>query len=90
MSNFRFELNINGLRELMKSGEMQDALQEAGNAVAGQGSSMSGEPYGTKVVTASYVSICQVFPQSAKGHQDTINNLTALKALGASGIPMKK
>ena len=30
MSSVRFELDINGLRELMKSGPMQEALQEAG------------------------------------------------------------
>ena len=90
MSNIKFKLDINGLRELMKSGEMQEVLQEAGNAVASHGSSMSGENYGTRVHTASYVAICTVFPDSDEARQDNYEKNTVLKALGSSGLPMSK
>ena len=90
MSNVRFELDINGLRELMKSGEMQSVLQEAGDAVAGHGSAMSGEPYGTRVHEASYVAICTVFPDSDEARADNYEHNTALKALGSSGLPSSK
>lgn len=90
MSSVRFELDINGLRELMKSGEMQSALQEVGDAVAGHGSSMSGEAYGTRVHEASYVAICTVFPDSDEARADNYKNNTCLKALSSSGASMSK
>ena len=90
MSKVDFKLDINGLRELMKSGEMQEALQEAGNAVASRGSSMSGESYGTRVHTASYVAICNVYPDSDEARKDNYENNTMLKALSSAGLPMSK
>ena len=90
MSSVRFELDINGLRELMKSGPMQEALQEAGKAVAGQGQAMSGEEYTHRIVQGEWVSICQVFPVGYAGYKDSVDNNTALKALGSAGIPMSK
>jgi len=90
MSRIKFELNLDGLRELMKSSEMQEVLGEAGEVVIANGQSLSGEPYGKKIVTAKYVSICQVFPVGYAGYKDSIDNNTALKALSSSGLPMSK
>ena len=86
----KFVLNQDGLRELMGSAEMREALTEAGEAVARQGQALSGEPYKTRIVDAQWVPVCQVNPDSKEGYYDTIENNTALKALSAAGLPLKK
>lgn len=80
-----FELNINGLRELMKGPEMQGILEEAGDTVA----SIAGGDYGHRVHEASYVAICNVFPESAEAAKDNYENNTLLKALGGAGLSMR-
>lgn len=81
-----FELNIAGLRELMKGPEMQAALQEAGDAVA----SSAGGDYGVRVHVADYVAIANVFPDSKEAAKDNYENNTLLKALGSAGLKMGK
>ena len=81
MSKVDFELDINGLRELMKSGEMKAVLDEAGRSVAGRAKSMSGADYGHRVHDASYVSIVNVYPDSEEVAKDNYENNTVLKAL---------
>ena len=86
MAKVDFELNINGLRELMKGPEMQAALQEAGDAVA----SSAGGDYGVRVHVADYVAIANVFPDSQEAAKDNYENNTLLKALGSAGLKMGK
>lgn len=81
-----FELDINGLRELMKGQEMQAVLQEAGDAVA----SGAGGDYGVRVHVADYVAIANVFPESKEAAKDNYENNTLLKALGSAGLSMRK
>ena len=81
-----FELDINGLRELMKGPEMQAVLQEAGDAVA----SGAGGDYGVRVHVADYVAIANVFPESKEAAKDNYENNTLLKALGSAGLKMGK
>lgn len=81
-----FELDINGLRELMKGPEMQAVLQEAGDAVA----SGAGGDYGVRVHVADYVAIANVFPESQEAAKDNYENNTLLKALGSAGLNMGK
>ncbi len=81
-----FELDINGLRELMKGPEMQAVLQEAGDAVA----SGAGGDYGVRVHVADYVAIANVFPESKEAAKDNYENNTLLKALGSAGLSMRK
>lgn len=81
-----FELNISGLQELMKSPEMQSALQAAGESVA----SAAGGDYGVRVHTADYVAIANVYPDSKEAAKDNYENNTLLKALGSSGLSMRK
>lgn len=90
MSSVDFELDINGLRELMKSGEMQGILDDAGSSVARRAEAMGGGSYGHRVHDANYVSIVNIFPNSEEAAKDNRANNTVLKALGASGLPMKK
>jgi len=82
MGNFKFELNLQGLNELMKSAEMNAILENAGQRVA---NAPSGE-YGHRVHTASFCSICNVFPKSARAARDNSKNNTLLKALGSVKI----
>lgn len=82
MGNVKFELNLQGLNELMKSAEMNAILEDAGRRVA---NAPSGD-YGHRVHTASFCSICNVFPNSASSARDNIKNNTLLKALGSVRI----
>lgn len=86
MTKVEFELNMAGLRELMKGPEMQGALEEAGNAVA----SAAGGDYGVRVHVASYVAIANVYPDSKEAAKDNYENNTLLKALGSAGLSMRK
>ncbi len=90
MSSVKFELNINGLRELMKGAEMQGVLNQAGSKVAQIAQNMSGHKYGSRVHDASFVSICNVYPEDAEGRSDNYENNTAVKALSSSGLSMTK
>lgn len=81
-----FKLDIKGLRELMKGPEMQAALQEAGDAVA----SSAGGDYRSRVHVADYVAIANVYPDSKEAAKDNYENNTLLKALGSSGLSMRK
>lgn len=86
MARVEFELDVNGLRELMKSGEMQAVLQEAGDSVA----SGAGGDYGVRVHVADYVAIANIYPDSKEAAKDNYENNTLLKALGSAGLNMRK
>ncbi len=91
MSKVRIEMNLAGVNELMKSQEIQDALQEAGDAVAQSASNMAGgEPYGTRTHLANWVAITNVYPDSRKAYRKNLEDNTLLKAVGAVGLPTKK
>lgn len=82
----KFELNLKGLNELMKSAEMQDALLEAGKAVA----SAAGSDYEAEVHTANWIAISNVYPNSRKAAHENFKDNTLLKALSAAGLRMSK
>lgn len=86
MNDVKFKLDINGLRELMKSSEMQSVLQQAGNSVAARGTAMSGGKYSARVHTASYTAIANIYPDSDKARRDNWDKNTALKALQGGGL----
>ena len=86
MGNVKFELNLQGLNELMKSPEMQSALLDAGNAVANN----AGGDYAAEVHTASWIAISNVYPDSKRAAHENYKENTLLKALGATGLPMRK
>ena len=81
MSKVKFELDIRGLNELMKSQEMQSILDQEGAKVAGRASGMSGEQFGHRTHVADYVAITNVYPDSKEAARDNYNNNTLLKAL---------
>lgn len=84
--NVKFELNIKGLNELMKSEAMCQCLQAAGNNV----SASAGTDYGTRVHQASFVAICNVYPDSKSAAKDNYKNNTLLKAIGSAGLSTRK
>lgn len=81
-----FKLNLKGLNELMKSQEMVNCLNEVGASV----SKNAGEEYGARTHEASFVAICNVYPDSEEAASENYEHNTLLKALGASGLPTKK
>ena len=81
MSKVKFELDIRGLNELMKSPEMKSILDQEGAKVAGRASGMSGEQFGHRTHVADYVAITNVYPDSKEAARDNYNNNTLLKAL---------
>ena len=86
MADVKFELNLSGLLEIMKSGEMQSALSRAGAAVANS----AGGDYGYRVHMGNYVALCNVYPESKKAAKEQYKNNSLLKAAGAVGLPMSK
>ena len=86
MADFKFELDLNGLREIMKSPEMQSALSEAGAAVA----SAAGGEYGHKGRIASYVALELVYPDSKEAAKENYETNSLLKAIGSVGLPTSK
>lgn len=92
MSSVRFELDIGGLRELMKSDAMQGQLKEAGNEIASSATSMataSGAEYNADVVVKDYVAIGRVHANT-EAFRENLHNNVLLKALSSSGLSMSK
>lgn len=86
MAKTKFELNLPGLNEVMKSGGMQAQLQAAGQAVAGAADGN----YGVRVHEASFVAIANVYPDDAKTARKNYESNELLKAIGAAGLSMSK
>lgn len=85
MSNkVKFELNLPGLNELMKSGEMQSILDAAGSSVAAS----AGSGYGHRTHVASFVAICNVYPETKEAAKKNYEDNTLVKALGSAGLGM--
>ena len=82
----RFELNLPGLNEVMKSDGMQSALQTAGNAVA----KAAGKDYAARVHTANYVAIANVYPNSKDAAKENAESNTLIKGIRGAGLSTKK
>ena len=77
MNKVKFELNLAGLNELMKSPEMQSVIDAKGAEVAKR----AGEEYKHRTHVANYVAITNVFPDTKEAAKDNYTNNTLLKAL---------
>ena len=86
MSDFVF--NMSGLRELMKSAQMQSALQDAGDAVKNMADG-SQAGYATDTHVAPYTAVCTVYPGTREAGLDNYLNNTLLKATQSSGLKMR-
>ena len=89
MNKVEFELDIEGLQELMKSSEMQQILNETATSVADKARMQTGnEDFGHDVRVASYVAIGTVFPQSEATARASYQDNVLEKSL--SGLPRTK
>lgn len=86
MADVKFELNLPGLNELMKSPGMQAALDEAGEKVA----SIAGSDYAASPKTGRWIGFSNVYPNSARAAHENFTENTLIKALSASGLRMSK
>jgi hypothetical protein len=77
MSNFTFELNRDGVRELLIGAEMQTVLQEKADAIAAR----AGEGYEAEVYLAQTRAVATVYPDTAEARRDNAENNTLLGAL---------
>ena len=82
----KFELNLPGLNELMKSAEMQSVLDSAGAEVA----SIAGPEYASSPNTGRWIGFSNVYPNSKKAAHENYTENTLIKALSASGLRMSK
>ena len=75
-----FKLNLRGLNEIMKSGEMQAVLNSAARQIAGQ----AGDGYEIESAhPISFVAIASVRTGDAASRRDNNKNNTLLKAAGS-------
>lgn len=91
MSKVKIELNLAGINAMMKSAEIQAALQSAGEAVAQNAGGLSGgAKYGARTHTANWVAITNVYPEDAEAARANYKDNTLLKGVGAAGLPTSK
>mgnify|MGYP007104054617 CR=1 FL=1 len=76
---FRFELNMPGLNELMKSAEMQSVLDQKGAQVA----AAAGNGYNKRTHVADFVAITNVYANTKEAKRENLRDNTLLKALNA-------
>ncbi len=78
----KFELNLPGLNELMKSPEMQAVTEAAGKAMA----RAAGPGYATKTHVGSWTVVTSVYPETDEANRDNLKNNTMLKVAQSSGL----
>lgn len=86
MSKVRFELNLKGLNELMKSNEMQKVLDMAGEQCANN----AGDDYDYRTHVANYVAITNVYPTTKEAASEVYKNNSLVKALFSTGLKSTK
>lgn len=77
MSNFKFELNIAGVAELMKSSEMQQVLTAKAKAVRER----CGDGYEQDIYVGRNRANAMVSAKAKKAKKDNLENSTLLKAV---------
>lgn len=76
-SNVNFELNIEGLRDLMKSQEMQDVLKSHTDGMVQE----CGPGYNNDIYVGNFVALSSVYTETKEAYQDNLDNNTLLKVL---------
>lgn len=83
MDNVEFKLDLAGLNQLMKSGEMQAILNDAANRIAGS----AGDGYEVESAhPISFVAIAAVHASTQEARRDNAENNTLLKAAGGVSL----
>ena len=78
MSDFLFELNQAGVRELLKSAEIQSKVNEVGEQIL----DVCGDGYEVKHNIGRTRATCTVHPATAKAYYSNRKHKTLQKALG--------
>lgn len=78
MGNFHFELDEEGVKELLQSAEMQAVCLEYAQAVAGR----VGDGYTADVQVGRSRAIARISAATDKANRDNVENNTLLKAMG--------
>ena len=77
MANLRVELNLSGVREMLRSQEAKAICEKYANEAAGR----LGEGHEVTTYTGQNRANASVFAKSLKAKQENIKNNTLLKAL---------
>lgn len=86
MNSVRFELDIGGLDELMKSGPMTSQIAQAAQTVAGA----AGEGFKSEVHQGDYTAIGTVTPSTVEALIENEDDNYLLKALYSVGLHESK
>lgn len=85
MAKFRFELNRSGVRELLRSEEMQSVLSEFADLVQTNAQNQSGQSgYDKSIFVGKNRANASVHAETATAKRDNYKNNTLLKALGSA------
>lgn len=85
MSKVKFELNLQGLNQLMRGPEMQGILNQAGSRVLSRAQAMASEPgaeYSMNTRAINWIAVTTVRADNYEARKDNYENNTLLKALG--------
>ena len=77
MSSFRFELNREGVGELLKSEEMQEILSD----LAAQKAAQAGLGYGSDCRVLSTRAVATVYPTDKESAKDAYDNNTLVQVI---------
>lgn len=84
MSKVKFELNLRGLNQLMKSTEMQSILSQHGARVAANANAAaqtSDAEYGTNTKVINFIAVTNVRAENGAAVHENYENNTLLKSL---------
>ena len=84
MSKVKFELNLPGLNELMKSSEMQNVLDQHGARVESSANGLSqveGAEYSRSIWVGQYIAASQIRAENGEAVYDNYEHNTLLKSL---------
>ncbi len=86
MSKVKVKLNLKGINEVMKSGEILAACEQAAREVG----SMSGIDTEIQSGTINYIAYANVYPADKKAAKENYDNNSLLKAVSAAGLKVTK
>ena len=86
MSKVEVKLNLKGINEVMKSGEILGACEEAARTVG----NMSGIDADVSSGTINYIAYANVYPASKEAAKENFEDNTLLKAVSAAGLKLTK
>lgn len=85
MAKVKFEMDIKGLNELMRSEAMQAVLDEKGAQIQARAASSAQDPeakYSRSIWVGNWIAASQVRADNPEAIQENLRNNTLLKAIG--------